>query len=71
MLLDPGEFDSLKGIVLRQLETIASRVGDGIGVGFYQDLLDTMYSDLETMYMQDTENFRHGVDISLIPINNC
>ncbi|KAL4931346.1 uncharacterized protein BDV17DRAFT_288894 [Aspergillus undulatus] len=55
------EWDSWKGIALRRLEAIASRVGDGMGVGFYQDLLDTMYSDLEAKDVQAIANFQPGV----------
>lgn len=62
-VLNKEEFDPLKGLVLRRLESIASRVGDGTSVGFYQGLLDTMYSDLETKDMQDTASFQYGIHI--------
>lgn len=55
-----GKFDPLKGIALRRLEAIASRVGDEIGVRFYQDLLNTMYSDLDSKYSQDMAGSQHS-----------
>lgn len=54
-------FDPLKGIALRRLEVIASRVGDEMGVGFYQGLLNTMYSDLEAKYIQETASLQNDI----------
>lgn len=52
------EWDALKGIALRRLETIASRVGDGTGIMFYEGLLETMYSNLEARVVEETaQNF--------------
>ncbi|KAL3473104.1 hypothetical protein BJX99DRAFT_272445 [Aspergillus californicus] len=58
---DHGTFDPLTGIAVRRLQTIASRIGDGIGVGFYQGVLDTLYSELEARYMQDMASFQHSI----------
>ncbi|KAL3468132.1 hypothetical protein BJX64DRAFT_283015 [Aspergillus heterothallicus] len=55
------EYDPLTGIALRKLETISSRLGDGVGVAFYQGLLEVMYSKLEAKYMQDMADSQQGI----------
>lgn len=60
-VVDGEKLDFLRGIALRRLETIATRVGDGIGVGLYQRLLDAMYYELEAKDQLGMASLQHGL----------